>query len=335
VLRLIIRRVILTTSVILGVTVITFVLSHVIPGDPARLIAGPRANSTTLDQIRQSYGLDQPLPIQYRVFIRDLLHGDFGTSFVTRRSVGYDLAQAFPATLELILYAMIIGTVLAVIAAVLGAHFRLRRGSGILQLAGISGVSLPSFWVALVLQLYVAGKLGWFPVAGRLSPGVAPPPRITGLYTLDSVLSGQWGAFADAFGHLALPVVALALPVFGLTARIMRVSLLEVVGENYVRTAKSKGISPFRVMMWHILRNALLPSVTVLGLQFATLAGGVFIVEYIFAWPGIGRYAFIAISANDYNAIMAVTLVGAVVYVLANLVVDMAYMYVDPRVRIR
>ena len=330
---LILRRLVLAVFVVWGVTLITFFLSHVVPGDPARLIAGPRASLAAIANIRSQYGLDRPLPQQYATYLADLGHGNLGTSFVSRRPVSTDLVSYFPATLELTLYALVFGSLLAVLAALLSVR---RRGTATetgVQLLSVTTLSVPAFWAALVLQLVVAVNLGLLPLTGRLSTGVTPPPHLTGLYTLDSLLTGRLGTFADAVQHLVLPAFALGLAVFGLMARIMRASLLEVLGEDYVRTAEAKGLSEVRVLVRHVLRNAMLPGVTVLGLQFGLLAGGIFVVEYIFAWPGIGAYAFNAFQASDYNAVMGVTLLVGVLYVLANLAVDLTYLYLDPRIR--
>jgi peptide/nickel transport system permease protein len=330
--RFILRRLLFTVFVLWSVTLVTFFLSRVVPGDPARLIAGPRADPAGVEHIRQLYGLDRPVPVQYAQYLQDLLHGDLGVSFVTRRPVRTDLIEFFSATAELALYALLVGSV---VGAVIGTAAAMRRGSavdGACRFLATGGVSLPAFWIAMLFQLVLYSGLHWFPFGGRLQTGQPAPPRVTGLYTVDSLLAGQFYTFRDAVTHLVLPVVTLALAVAGLTARIVRASVLEVLGEDYVRTARSKGLSGQRVLSRHILRNALLPVVTVMGLQLGLLAGGVFLVETIFVWPGIGRYGYDAIRAADYNAIMGVTLVVAVCYVAINLVVDLAYLALDPRI---
>jgi peptide/nickel transport system permease protein len=331
--RLVLRRVVFGAFVLWGVTLITFFLSRVVPGDPARLIAGPHANAAALANIRELYGLDQPLHEQYRRYLGDLVRGDLGTSFVTRRPVTEDLRDFFPATLELALLALLVGALLGTMIGVMAA---MRRGTAADfggRLLATAGLSMPAFWLAMLFQLLFFSYLGWLPFGGRLDTGVPAPPRVTGLYTVDSLLAGRLDTFVDALEHLVLPVVTLALAELGLMARIVRTSMLEVLGEDYVRTAESKGLTPRRVLLRHALRNALLPAVTVLGLGVGLLASGVFLVETIFAWPGIGRYAYDAIRASDYNAILGVTLVVAVVYVVVNLVVDLVYLYLDPRIR--
>src|SRR5215475_13102652 len=297
---LIARRLAFMVFVLWGITLVTFFLSRVVPGDPARLLAGPQASPTEVAHIARFYGLDDPLIVQYGRYLRNLLHGDLGFSFVT-------------------------GTVAAY-----------RRGSSADaagRLTAIAGLSLPVFWTALLLQLLFHTELGWLPLGGRLDPGMAPPPHVTGLLTVDSLLTGNLTTFANAAEHLVLPVVVLAAGVYGLMVRIRRTSVLDSLGEEYVRTAEAKGLSRWRVLRRHVLRNAMLPAVTVLGLEFGLLAAGVFVVESVFQWPGIGNYAFQAIQANDYNALLGATLVIAVMYVVINLIVDIVYLYLDPRIR--
>ncbi len=331
--RLILRRLIFMVFVLWGVTLITFFLSRVAPGDPARLIAGPRANAVALEHVRALYGLNEPLVKQYLMYMGDLLHGDLGTSFVTRQPVRSDLATFFPATLELALFAMLIGSALGLLLGVIAALKRGAPGDVGVRFLAIAGLSMPAFWLAMLFQLVFYSRLAWLPFGGRLATGVPAPPYVTGLYTVDSLLAGQWHTLADSITHLVLPVTVLALAEVGLMARIVRTSMLEVLGEDYIRTAQAKGLSRRRVLVRHTLRNALLPAVTVLALEFGLLAGGVFLVETIFAWPGVGRYAYDAIRASDYNATMGVTLMIAILYVVLNLVVDVLYLYLDPRIR--
>lgn len=331
--RFLVRRVLFSVVVLWGVTVITFFLARVAPGDPARLIAGPRANAEALVNVRALYGLDQPLPAQYARYLADLLHGDLGMSFVTRRPVTADLATYLPATLELTGISLVLG---ALIGVGLGVVSAFRRGSivdGVSRFVAIGGLSVPAFWLAMFLQLIIYSRLQLLPFGGRLDTGMVAPPFHTGFMTVDSLLAAQPETFVAALRHLILPVVTLSLAEIGLMARVVRTSVLETVGEDFVRTARAKGMTESRVIVRHTLRNALLPAVTVLGLEAALLAGGVFVVETVFAWPGIGRYAFDAIRATDYNAIMGVTVVIGVAYVTINLVVDVAYAALDPRIR--
>jgi peptide/nickel transport system permease protein len=319
--------------VVWGVTLVTFFLSRVVPGDPARLLAGPKASPLEIAHIRTIYGLDRPLLVQYVTYVRDLLHGNLGVSFVTRRAVTTDIATFLPATLELSGWALLLGFGLGLVFGGVAAYGRGTALDGGSRLFAIAGLSVPAFWLALLLQLVFHTRLGWFPLGGRLSASVAPPPHVTGIITLDALLTLHLPAFADAVWHLALPVITLAAGVFGLMTRIVRTAVLDVLGEDYVRAAEAKGLRRWRIVRRHVFRNAMLPAVTVLGLEFGLLASGVFVVEAVFQWPGIGSYAFQAIQASDYAATLGATLVIALMYVITNLVVDLAYLYLDPRIR--
>ena len=330
---LIARRLAFMVFVLWGITLVTFFLSHVVPGNPARLMAGPQASPSQVAHISRLYGLTDPLFVQYGRYMRDLSQGNLGFSFVTRRDVRTDIATFLPATVELAGYALVIGFVLAVVTGTVAAYRRGTAADAAGRLTAIAGLSLPVFWLALLLQLLFHTELGWLPLGGRLDPGLTPPPHITGLLTVDSLLTGNFATFINAVEHLVLPVVVLAAGVYGLMVRIMRTSVLDSLGEEYVRTAEAKGLSRWRVLRRHVLRNAMLPAVTVLGLEFGLLAAGVFVVESVFQWPGLGNYAFQAIQANDYNATMGATLVIAVLYVVINLIVDIVYLYLDPRIR--
>jgi peptide/nickel transport system permease protein len=327
------RRLVFTVFVLWGVTLVTFFLSRVVPGNPARLMAGPEASPSAIAHIGRIYGLNDPLYVQYGRYMRDLAQGNLGFSFLTRRNVRTDIATFLPATLELAGYALLLGFVLALVTGTVAAYRRGKAADAAGRLSAIAGLSIPVFWLALLLQLLFSTQLGWLPLGGRLSPGMAPPPHITGLLTVDSLLTGNFAIFINAVEHLVLPVIVLAAGVYGLMVRVMRTSVIDALGEEYVRTAEAKGLSRWRVLRRHVLRNALLPAVTVLGLEFGLLAAGVFVVESVFQWPGIGNYAFQAIQANDYNATLGATLVIAVIYVVINLIVDIVYLYLDPRIR--
>jgi peptide/nickel transport system permease protein len=327
------RRLAFVVFVLWGVTAATFFLARVAPADPARLLAGPRASEQAVEQVRQANGLDQPITEQYWSYVTGLVQGDLGESLVTRQPVLEDLGRLFPATLELVLYSLILGTIMGV---AIGAVSAVRRGTAVDalgRLVAIGGLSVPAFWIAMLLQLTLYGALGILPFGGRLDTGVVAPPSMTGLYTIDSLLAGRFDLFVESVQHLILPVFTLALAELGLMARIVRTSMLEVLGRDYIRTARAKGLKERRVYWRHALRNALLPPVTILGLELGLLLTGSVLIESVFAWPGIGRYAADAIAAADYNAIMGVTIVVAVVYVAANVVIDLLYLALDPRVR--
>jgi len=319
--------------VLWGVSLITFFLARVAPADPARLIAGAHANAAAIANVRAIYGLDQPLPVQYVHYVTGLLHGDLGTSFATRRPVATDLLTYLPATAELSMYALLIGSTLGIVLGVVAALRVGSKADGASRFVAVLGLSMPAFWLAILLQLVFYSALKVLPLSGRLDTGMLAPPQVTGFITIDALLAGQWATFSAAVRHLILPVVTLSLAEIGLMARVVRTSMLEIMQADFMRTAAAKGASRRRVIVRHGLRNALMPAVTILGLEAALLAGGIFLVETIFAWPGVGRYAFDAILASDYNAIMGVTVTGAVIYVGINLIVDIAYLYLDPRIR--
>jgi ABC-type dipeptide/oligopeptide/nickel transport system permease component len=329
-----VRRLGFVLLVLLGVTILTFFLARVVPSDPARLLAGPRASREAVEDIRRARGLDRPLWEQYTRYMGALAEGDLGTSLVTRRPVTRDLATFVPATLELVLYSLVVGSLLGLVVGVSSA---IRPGSAVDvggRFVAIGGLSLPNFWVALLLQFAFFSLLGILPFGGRLDTGVLPPATVTGLYTIDSLLTGRIDLFVEAISHLVLPVIALSLAEMGLVARVVRASMLEVLGQDYIRSARAKGLARWRIYGRHALRNAMLPVVTIIGLEFGLLLSGTVLVESIFAWPGLGRYMAEAISSSDYNAIMGVTIVVTLGYVLINLIVDLAYAYLDPRVRL-
>lgn len=330
----IVRRFAATVFVLWGISLLTFMLSHVVPSDPAQLLAGPHANAIAVQRIRAEFGLNQPLPVQYVHYIWNLLRGNLGTSFVTHRSVSSDLLSFLPPTLELAVFALLVGAPIGVLVGAIGASRYRRVSDSAGRLAAALGLAVPVFWSAMLGQIIFYTHLHWLPFGGQLSTGAAPPPTITGSYVLDSLLTGQFGTFIDALDHLVLPGSVLAVGVAGMMARISRTSVLEVLAEDYVRTARAKGLGPIRVLLRHTLRTALLAPVTLLGLEFGLLAGGVFLVENIFSWPGLGRYAFQAILNSDYNALIAVTLVLAAIYIVANFLVDITYTFLDPRVRL-
>jgi peptide/nickel transport system permease protein len=330
--RLIIRRFFFLILVLFGLSLITFTLSHLVPADPARMIAGPRASKSTVEKIREDYGLNDPLPVQYVDYVKGVLVLDFGTSFSSRRPVSEDLGRYLPATIELGLYAFLIATVIGV---PLGVASAVRRDSWIDHVSrfiSISGLAVPVFWLALMAQYFFFGKLGWLPDGQRLPNSVDPPQSITRLYTIDSLLTGNWETLRLSTEHLLLPVLVLAYGSLAVVTRMVRGGMIEVMNQDYIRTARAKGLASNDVVRRHALKNALLPTVTSLGLQVGLLFSGAFLVEIVFSWPGVGRYAVDAIQAVDYNATMATTLVIAAIFVLVNMFVDILYLFLDPRI---
>jgi peptide/nickel transport system permease protein len=330
--RLIVRRLLFLVLVLFGLSLITFSLSHIVPGDPARLMAGPRASKSTVQKLRERYGLDDPLAVQYVDYVKGVVQLDFGTSFASKRPVKQDLQRYLPATLELSFYAFLLSTLIGVPLGVLSAVHRDRWPDHIARFVSISGLALPVFWLAIMAQFIFYGRLGWLPDGQRLPIGLQPPRTITSLYTIDSLLTGNWEVLRVAATHLVLPVAVLAYGSLAVITRMVRGGMMEVLNQDYVRTARAKGIGQRAVVIRHALKNALLPTVTSLGLQVGLLLSGAFLVEIVFSWPGIGRYAVDAILQIDYNAIMATTLVIALIFVLMNLVVDILYLFLDPRI---
>jgi peptide/nickel transport system permease protein len=330
--RLVVRRMLFLVFVLFGLSVITFGLSHLVPSDPARLMAGPRASASAVEKIRERYGLNDPVPVQYVNYVRGVARGDLGDSFTTRRPVSEDLKRYLPATLELGLYAFVLSTAVGVPLGVISAVHRDRLPDHVARFVSISGLALPVFWLAIMAQFLFFGRLGWLPDGGRLPIGYDEPPTRTTLFTIDALLAGQWDTFLLALKHLALPAIVLAYGSLAVITRMVRGGMLEVLNQDYIRTARAKGIAKANVITGHALKNALLPTVTSLGLQVGLLLSGAFLVEIVFSWPGIGRYAVEAIQRLDYNATMATTLIIALVFVLMNLVVDILYLFLDPRI---
>ena len=318
---------------LLGVTLVTFVLTRVLPGSPIDQIAGPMSTPAQRQALMAHYGLDRPLWVQYLAYIGGVARGDFGFSFTTSHPVAQDLGRFFPATMELTTTAMVVATVVGVPLGVLGA---VRAGSWIdhlVRVVAVAGVALPIFWLSLVLiyLLYSTWHLLPAPM-GRLSPQSVPPHQVTGLLLVDSLLAGDGAAFIDAVRHLVLPVAVLAFAAVAPLARITRTSMLEILSSPHVRATRSLGIPARRVVWTYAFRNAMLPVLTMLAIVYGFLLGGSVLVETVFAWPGLGRYAFNAVSGNDYPAVQGFILYATVIYVTIFIVVDVLYGVLDPRV---
>jgi peptide/nickel transport system permease protein len=320
--------------VILGITLLTFTVLHVFPNDPARLLAGPGAGADQIEQIRHDLGLDQPLPLQYVRYLEDLAHGNLGRSLQTGQPVANDLAQRLPATLELAIVAMLVYVVVSIPLGVIAAVWRGGLADLTIRMVSVAGLAVPAFWLGFLLQFVLYRQLGWFahPV-GRLAPDIPPPASLTGLYLIDSLAARDLNAFRSTATQLFMPVMCLVITRLGVGVRLTRASFLEVSSSDYARTARAKGLREIRVVYRHTLRNALMPVVTFLGLQFGYLLAGTLVVEVVFGWPGIGQYAIGSITTVDVPAIMSVTLIVAVFFVFANFLVDVVYMYLDPRLR--
>lgn len=335
-LRYILVRLAVSVLLLFGVTLVTFALTTIVPGDPVASALGQRAaeDPAAVAAFRAKYGLDQPWFVQYGIYLGNLLHGDLGISQQTHRPVATDLASAVPATLELALGAITLSLIFGVVFGVWAAYRRGKVTDQVLRVVSLTGLSVPTFWMAMVLFYTFYYKLRLAPGSGRLSPILSPPPKQTGLVTVDSLLAGRFDAFMDASAHLVLPVLVLTLYTVGLLTRFVRTSVLEVLEQDYVRAAYAKGLTGRKVLFSYVLRGAALPILTVLGLAFGTLLSGTVLVESVFAWPGLGTYAFKSASSLDLPGVMGVGLVVGVIYLITNFVVDLLYGVLDPRVRV-
>lgn len=317
--------------VVAGVCVITFIISHLIPGDPARLLAGDRASDEIVRHIRQQLGLDLPLWQQFARYVDALLHGDLGTSIRTGRPVLEDLKTFFPATLELAFCALLIALLVGIPLGVLSAVYRNRWTDHLVRLMALTGISTPAFWLGLGVIVLFYGKLDWLPGSGRLDDWFDPPTRVSGFYLLDSLLEGNIEVFFNALQHLILPAATLAFVHLSIVARQIRSAMLEQLNEDYIRTALASGLPKFTIVVRYALPNALIPSITVLGLALGDLLYGAVLTETVFAWPGMGAYVVSSIQALDFPAVMGFAIVVSFAYVLVNLVVDLLYLWIDPR----
>jgi len=318
--------------VLLGVSIIVFFMVRAIPGDPAQILLGQNATQEQVAQLRTQMGLDKPAPVQYLVFLRDAFTGDLGESIVTGRPVTVELMARLPATLELTAFAMFIAVLVGVPVGVISAVKQYSILDKITSVLALTGISMPIFWLAMILVVIFTVELGLLPFPGRLSSETTIT-AITGMVLVDSLLTFNFAGFWDGLKHLILPAVALGTIPMAVVTRMTRSSMLEVMNEDYVRTARAKGVVPWRVVFKHALRNAMLPTVTVIGLQVGLLMGGAIITETIFAWPGVGQIAYDSINRRDYAMIQGVVLYGALLFVLVNLLVDILYAILDPRVR--
>jgi ABC-type dipeptide/oligopeptide/nickel transport system permease component len=336
-LRLVLRRVVTMPLLLLGVVTIAFVLSHLTRANPLSAILNQRqmANAEVVAAAKARWGLDKSPVEQYGVYVGNVLSGNLGTSFRSNRPVLRDIADRLPATLELVVAAMIIGTVGGIALGVVAAAARDRLADHLARVFSLVGSSIPVFWCGLLLLFVFSVQLGWLPGPGRLDSRAVAPPTVTGFYTVDALLAGRWDSFRDALRHLVLPSLALAWSTMGIVSRLVRGSMLEVMGQDYVLMARAKGAGELRILLNHALRNALLPTLTVTGFTFAYLITGAVLVETIFAWPGIGSYAVDSVRTLDYPGIMGVTIVGGAGFLIATLITDISYIFADPKLRHR
>jgi peptide/nickel transport system permease protein len=331
--NLLVRRGVGILAVMVGVSVITFAISHVIPADPVAAALGDHARDDQIAAFRMEYGLDKPVAQQYVVYVDNLLHGNLGLSIRTRRPVADDLRDFFPATLELSLAALVISLLIGIPAGIWSSLTRNHLPDNVVRVFALIGGSLPVFWLGLLLIGLFYNRLGWLPSGGRIDDFIKPPTNITGLYVVDSLLTGNITALASSLQHLILPAFALGYFSTAVISRMTRSSMLEVLQQDYMRTARAKGLRERMVILRHGLRNAMIPTLTVVGVTFGSLLSGAVLTETVFAWPGLGLYATASAISLDFPAVMGITLLAAVVYTLANLIVDLSYYWFDPRIQ--
>ncbi len=331
----IVRRILFAIPLVLGITVVAFLVANAIPADPinANLPQSALNNEQLVAAFRAKWGLDQPLHVQYFTYLGNLLRGDMGVSIRTGKPVLDDIRQFLPATIELATVAIVVGLIMGITFGVVSAVWRNTPLDYVVRIFALVGVSFPVFLLALIGLTVLHAQLGWVAGPGRLGFVVSRPPHVTGLFTIDSLLAGQWSTFRNAASHLLLPSLVLGSFVAGIIARITRSSLLEVLYTDYIRTARAKGQRETFIVLRHGLSNALIPVVTLLGVLYGNLLAGAVLTEAIFAWPGIGRYAYRASTSQDFPAIMGVSMLIALIYVVANFVVDLLYFSIDPRIR--
>lgn len=328
----VLKRLALLVPTLTGISLLVFLMLYLVPGDPAQVMLGERANAETLATLRAEMGLDQPFWVQFARFFKGLVSGDLGRSIRTHEKVTAEILQRFPATCELTFASMLIATSVGIAAGLLAAVRRGRLIDFASMVLATAGISLPIFWLALLLILALAVALPLFPISGRLSPGLHLEP-ITYFYTLDALLRGDWKVLGNALWHLCLPAFVLSTVPMAVIARMTRASLLEVLGQDYIRTAWAKGLSERAVILRHALKNAFIPTLTVIALEFGYLLGGAIITETIFAWPGVGRWLLLAVQARDFPVVQGGVLLLATVFIFINLVADILYAYLDPRIR--
>lgn len=332
----IIRRILFAIPLGLGITVVAFLIANAVPADPinANLPQNALNDEELVTAFREKWGLDRPLHEQYLVYLGNLLQGDMGVSIKTRQPIVDDIRQFLPATVELATLSIIVGLMMGISFGVISAVWRNSIVDYLVRVFALIGVSFPVFLLALIGLTVFHVQLGWVAGPGRLGFLATPPPTVTGWFTIDSLLAGDWETFTDALSHLILPSIVLGSYVSGIIARITRSSLLEQLGADYVRTARAKGLGERVVIMRHALGNALIPVVTILGLLYGNLLAGAVLTESIFAWPGIGRYAFRASTSQDFPAIMGISMLIAFIYIIVNFLVDILYYFIDPRIRL-
>ena len=334
-LTFLVRRVLHSVFVLLGLSLVIFVIARVMPGDPARMAVGARAPQWVVDRLREQMHLNQPLAVQYGYWLGDALRGDFGLSLVTQRPVTTDILEFFPASLELVFFSGVLSAVGGIGLGTLSARYKDTWIDNVVRLFSYAGVVTPSFVFAIFFVLIFGFALNWLPIIGRLSEQVTAPPAVTGMMTVDALLAGQFGTFLNALRHMALPALSLAMGSIAQEARITRSSMADNLSKDYIASARALGVPERIVMGRFLLKPSLIPTVSILGLDIAATLSIAFLVERIFNWPGLARYGMTAMLNKDLNAISAVILVLGAAFILANILVDLIVAQLDPRTRLR
>lgn len=330
-----IKRIFHAVFVLIGLSIIIFIISRVMPGDPVRLAVGARAPQWVVDNMREYMHLNDPLVVQYGYWLGDALKGDFGLSLVTRRAVVVDIIEFFPATLEMALFAAVISVVGSIGLGTISAYYKDRWADNVIRILSYLGIVTPAFVFAILLILIFSYSLDWLPTIGRLSSNIPMPPRVTGLVTIDSLIIGDFAAFWDALKHLILPSIAIAMGSLAQETRITRSSMADNLTKDYIASARALGV-PERLVMWRfLLKPSLIPTISIFGLDFAAGLGNSFLVELIFNWPGLSRYGMNAMLRKDLNAISGVILVLGLIFIFVNILVDIGVAQLDPRIRLR
>ncbi|MDI3548219.1 MAG: peptide/nickel transport system permease protein [Halanaerobiales bacterium] len=327
----VIRRILYLIPLLIAISIVVFLMIHLIPGDPVEIMLGEKGAAEDIARLRAELGLDKPLYIQYGKFFSNLLHGDLGRSIRNHNKVSKEIAASFPATIELTILSMIIATIIGVLAGVISAIKKYSWVDNLTMVGALLGISMPVFWVGMMLMLIFSWKLGWLPISGRIDLQTNLE-AVTQFYLLDSILTRNWAAFKSTFLHLILPSLTLATIPLAMIARMARSTTLEILNQDYIRTARAKGL-PEKVVIWkHVLQNSLIPVVTIIGLQFGSFLGGAVLTETVFARPGVGRLLINGILGRDFPVIQGAVLVIATFFVFINLAVDILYAYLNPRI---
>jgi len=325
------KRLLMLVPVLIGVSILSFSLIHLAPGDPAITMAGEHASPQIINAIREKYGLDKPLITQYWIWLKQVLRGDLGRSIVSNEFVAIEILERFPNTVELTIFSMMFAVVIGSIAGIISASRQYSVFDYSFMGVALFGVSMPVFWLGIMLMMIFGVYLRWLPISGRISMMISFQ-RITGFYLLDSIITGNFAAFISILRYLILPSIALSTIPMATIARVTRSSMLEVLRQDFVRTERAKGLSERMVIYKHAVRNAMIPVITVIGLNFGLLLAGAILTETVFSWPGIGRYVVNAVNMRDYPVVQGCVLFFASMFVIVNLITDIIYVYIDPRI---